>query len=345
RMLGSMGSRLDGILIGIGSEPIDAADSKGIKDYVSSGKGAALFTLSGVTPQIFNPGISIPLGLPTIDSKEGSAGSDKYSSFAQMDFAHPFFSGMFEEKTGGLAARGIESPRIFEYFRFGKGGIPLVTLSSGASLLSEFSISKGKILLYAIPPTFAFSDLPRKAIFLPLIRRTAAYLASVGIKDENDEAKYYTDEPFDVSLPQLGGEQSGLKLLMKSPDGSSERVVTIATDNKPRVHIDNAHKAGIYTLYKDAEAREPVASFAVNISSDEADIRRAGTSESDSLLSPLFPKPKESIARLDPAKKDLTTKIKESRFGIELWQTFLMVALICAIAEMLVAREAKRSEA
>jgi hypothetical protein len=144
-------------------------------------------------------------------------------------------------------------------------------------------------------------------------------------------------------LPQLGNEQSGLKLLVKSPDGSSERVESIVTEGKPRIHIDNAHAAGIYTIYKDAEAREPVASFAVNIRSDEADLRRATKEEADSLVSPLFAKPKESIARLDPASKDLTKKIKESRFGIELWQTFLVIALICAIAEMLIAREAKKS--
>jgi len=280
-----------------------------------------------------------------IESKEGAAGSDKYSSFAQFDFAHPFFSGMFEEKTGSLAARGIESPKVFEYYRFARGGIPLITLSSGAPFLTDVTIGKGEVLLYSTPPTFSFSDFPRKAIFLPLIRRTAAYLSSIGAKDENEEAQYYTDEPFDVMLPQLGNEQSGLKLLVKSPDGSSERVESIVTENKPRIHVDNAHAAGIYTIFKDAEAREPIASFAVNIRSDEADLRRASKEEADSLVTPLFAKPKESIMRLDPAGKDLTKKIKESRFGIELWQTFLVIALLCAIAEMLIAREAKKSDA
>ena len=345
RMLPSLRSRLDAVIIGVGAEQLDASDSKALKDYIASGKGAAIFALDGIQLQQFNSSLSSSLGIPTIESKEGSAQiTDKYASFAQFDFAHPFFSGMFEEKSGSLSARGIESPKVFEYYRFSRSGTSLITLSSGASFLSESSIGKGKALLYSAPPTFAFGDFPRKAIFLPLIRRTAAYLSSIGAKDENEDANYYTDEPFDVMLPQLGSEPSGLKLLVKSPDGSSERVESVATEGKLRIHLDNAHAAGIYTIYKDAEAREAVASFAVNIRSDEADLRRATPEAADSLVSPLFAKPKESITRLDPSGKDLTKKIKESRFGIELWQTFLVIALLCAIAEMLIAREGKRSE-
>ncbi len=346
RMLPSLRSRLDAVVIGIAAEQIDGSDTKALKDYISSGKGAAIFALSGIQTPQFNSSVSPSLGIPNIESKEGSAqGMDKYASFAQFDFAHPFFAGMFEEKGGSLTARGIESPKIFEYYRFSRMGIPLITLSSGASFLNEVSIGKGKVLLYALPPTPSFSDFPHKAIFLPLIRRTAAYLSAIGTKDENEDAEYYTDQPFDVMLPQLGSEQSGLKLLIKSPDGSSERVESISTEGKLRIHLDNAHTAGIYTVYKNAEAREPVASFAVNIRSDEADLRRATPDAADSFIAPLFARPKESIARIDPASKDLTKKIKESRFGIELWQTFLVIALFCAIAEMLIAREAKRIDA
>ncbi len=344
RMLPSLRSRLDAVMIGFGAEQLDGSDSKAMKEYIASGKGAAIFALTGIQIPQFNSSVSSTLGIPNIESKEGSAQvMDKYASFAQFDFAHPFFSGMFEEKSGSLSARGIESPKIFEYYKFSRIGIPLITLSSGASFLNELSMGKGKALIYSVPPTLSFSDFPRKAIFLPLIRRTAAYLSSIGAKDENEEANYYTDEPFDVMLPQLGSEQSGLKLLIKSPDGSSERIESIATEGKLRAHLDNAHSAGIYTIYKDAEAHEPVASFAVNIRSDEADLRRATPDAADSLIAPLFAKPKESIARLDASNKDLTKKIKESRFGIELWQTFLMIALLCAIAEMLIAREAKRN--
>ena len=346
RMLPSLRSRLDAIMVGIGGEQFDESDGKALKEFIASGKGAAVFAMNGIQPDKFNQSASHALGIPSIESKEGSASApDKYASFAQFDFAHPFFAGMFEEKTGSLAARGIESPKIFEYYRFSRGGIPLITLSSGASFLSESTIGKGKALVYSVPPTIAFSDFPRKAIFLPLIRRTVAYLSSVSAKDENEEAQYFTDEPFDVTLPQIASEQSGLKLLIKSPDGSAERIEAIASAGKLRIHIDNAHSAGIYTVYKDAEAREPVAAFAVNIRSDEADLRRATKEQADSLTAPLFAKPKESITRLDASNKNLTQKIKESRFGVELWQTFLVIALICAIAEMLIAREGKISQA
>jgi hypothetical protein len=342
RMLPSLRTRLDAIMIGIDGEQLAETDTKALKEYISSGKGTAIFTLPGVVPDQFNSKVSTAIGIPNIESKEGSASiTDKYVSFAQFDFAHPFFSGMFEEKPGGLSARGIESPKIFEYYKFSRSGVPLITLSSGATFLTESSIGKGKALTYSVPPNFSFSDFPRKSIFLPLIRRTAAYLSSVGAKDENEGTGYYTDEPFDVSLPQLANEQPGLKLLIKAPNGSSERVETIASGGKMRIHFDNAHNAGIYTIYKDAEARESIGSFAVNIRSDEADLRPATSAGVDSLISPLFPKPKESMLRLDASNKNLTQKIKESRFGIELWQTFLVIALICAIAEMLIAREGK----
>jgi hypothetical protein len=342
RMLPSLRSRLDAIIVGIGGEQVDGTDSKALKDFIASGKGTAFFALNGIQIQQFNSLISSTIGIPGIESKEGSAQvMDKYASFAQFDFAHPFFAGMFEEKSGSLIARGIESPKVFEYYHFSRGGIPLITLSSGVSFLSESTVGKGKVLLFSVPPTFAFSDFPRKAIFLPLIRRTAAYLSSVSTKDESELAQYYTDEPFDITLPEIGSEQSGLKLFLKSPDGSTDRVETITALGKLRIHIDNAHTAGIYIVYKDPEAHEPITAFAVNIRSDEADLTRATTAQADSLVTRLFAKPKESIARLDATNKNLTQKIKESRFGVEMWQTFLVIALLCAIAEMLIAREGK----
>lgn len=343
RMLPSLQAQLDAIFIECGSDKLDLLDIVALKNYITSGRGASMFMLDGIDLQNFNATVSTTLSIPRIESKEGTAsGLTAYASISQIDYAHPFFAGMFEEGTGALSARGIESPKIFEYYRVARGGIPLIQLSSGTSFLSQYSLGKGELLLYSIPPSLIYSDFPRKAIFLPLIRRTAAYLSSLASRDENADAQHLTDQAFDLTLPLLSNEQSGRKLILKTPDGSAERIESFTSAGRTRVHIDNATKAGVYHIYKDMETSEPIATFAVNIRTDESDLKQASRDEADSAIAKLSAQPFQSLTHLDISKTNLAETVKQSRFGVELWQSFLLASIVLAIAEMLVAREAKK---
>ena len=51
--------------------------------------------------------------------------------------------------------------------------------------------------------------------------------------------------------------------------------------------------------------------------------------------------PKPNIITLHPGQRDLAKIVDESRYGVELWQSFLVAALILALIELILAREAR----
>jgi hypothetical protein len=159
---------------------------------------------------------------------------------------------------------------------------------------------------------------------------------------ENQSKDFVTTEPFDVPLPGLAGEQAGATVLVQAPDGTSSRApITINADGKPQLHFDDARITGNYTVFRDAAAQEPVGAFAVNIQSDESDLRSASLKDMNDYLSARMANKKPLIIRLMPTDKQLAKTVEQSRYGVELWQSFLWAALILALIELLIAREAR----
>ena len=345
RSLPSIGAHYDAILVGLGPQSLADVDRTALKDYITLGHGAAIFLMPGLDIASANRDMAT-LGLPPIVRKEGDANdATHYLSFAQLDFAHPFFAGMFESvSTQGGGLHGIESPKIFESYDFQTtGGPTLIKLSNGFPFLSEIKVGKGDVLLFSVPPTLQFSDFPRKSIFLPLVRRSAAYASAIhGQREETTGQQFVTTEPFAVELPSLAGEQPGATVLVKAPDGSSQRAhVTVSQEGKPRVQLEGASVAGNYTVYRDAEAREPIAAFAVNIQSDESDLRTATPTDMTNFLAARMTGKKPVIMRIKPGDPNIAKAIEQSRYGVELWQAFLWAALVLALVELVIAREGR----
>jgi hypothetical protein len=118
--------------------------------------------------------------------------------------------------------------------------------------------------------------------------------------------------------------------------------VSVTSDGKPFIRLEEARVAGNYTVYRDAEAREPIAAFAVNVESDEADIKTASEKQMVDYLAARTSANRASIKSLKPDERTIATAVQQSRYGVELWQSFLYAAIILALLEMLIAREAKR---
>jgi hypothetical protein len=333
-------SRLDAVLVGLGSKLPEESDVNALREYINKGRGAAIYLLDGINTKNYNALIAPRLSTGVLQGKYIGFGN-KYASFTQFDMAHPFFVGMFENKQ---AQTRIESPKFFSYYQFTKSGTPIISLSGGGTFLSEHNIGKGSLLLYSAPPTPDMSDLPRKTIFLPMVRRTVAFVSSIRSGASESENSFTTGAPVELELQGADGEQAGSSLVLKTPDGSIRRVVTTASASGAlRLDISGVSKAGIYTLYRDADARVPVTAFAVNTRTDESDPKRATKEEMTKATASYFTSVDKNITYLNAEKGDLSKTVADSRFGVELWQTLLILALICGIAEMLVAREGKNN--
>ncbi len=248
RSLSTNAGHYDGIVLGLGPNALAPPDLDAIKRFVQTGNGAAIFLLPDANIAAINDDLTA-LALPKITRKEGTPNDQAhYLSFASLEFANPFFSGMFEAPpANGSQLQGISSPKIFESYDLeGNAGLPLIKLSNGSPFLVESQLGKGDLLLYGTPPTLAYSDFPQKGIFLPLVRRTAAYISSVHSRlDENQPENFVTTEPFDVRLPALAGLQAGATVLVQAPDGSSSIAhVTAAPDGIPELRYGRGARRG-----------------------------------------------------------------------------------------------------
>ncbi len=188
--------------------------------------------------------------------------------------SHPFFAGMFETTPNNSSSlQGIASPKIFEsYSLAANAGLPLIKLSNGSPFLLEARVGKGDILLYNIPPTMAYSDFPQKSIFLPLIRRTAAYASSIqAVQDERQSKELVTTEPIRCPIAGIDRRASRRNRSSRASTGWHQfpRAPSQSMPMASRNCVSTMRRiAGNYTVFRDAAAQVPVGAFAVNIQSE-----------------------------------------------------------------------------
>ncbi len=296
--------------------------------------------MDGIDIGKYNTAVASQLGLPEITNIY-SAPAGKYSSFTDLDLAHPFFTGMFDDKS---AAKGIESPkfRSFSYVR--PNGIPIISLSSGGMFLSEQKAMSGTVLLFTSAPTLTQSDLPLKSIFLPLLHRTVSYTAAL-TKNDGDEfqQQVLTNEQLSLDLPNdrftIGGA-----VFVLGPDGFAERIqIGRTADGRPSIVLPPLNTAGLYRISESPDARPDDLVIAVNPDTKESRMEKASHDEMSRYFERLLPKNTPKIMFIDAEKDNAAVIINDSRFGVELWQLFTIAALLCAVAEMLIARVPKNT--
>ncbi|MCX6134699.1 MAG: VWA domain-containing protein [Ignavibacteriales bacterium] len=313
--------------------------------FVRSGGGLVLFPGTGIDPVTFNAlmgaGLSIP-SLTGIDRpSKPTAESGSYLEFGKVELQHPLFEGMFESRRGqppaGSSAGGsaaairMESPRVRTSARFAltPQSNPVIALTNGAPFLAEQRLGTGRIFLFAVPPTTDWSDLPLKGIFVPLLHRSVLYLARAQARPEE-------------ALP-------GSEVVVRSSVATSgtwtirnpQKVDVVATPTlqafQQSLRFSGTDQPGIYTVLAKKEKLEQ---FVVNLDSRESQTQKATTAEISSLLDALGID--RSAVRESSNSDTIGRTVLESRFGVELWKYLLILALIVAVIELLVARSTRQ---
>jgi hypothetical protein len=202
-------------------------------------------------------------------------------------------------------------------------------MTNGAPFLVEQRLGSGRVLLYAIPPTTDWSDFPLKGIFVPLLHRSVLYLARQQARAEE-------------ALPGAevvirSGVAAGGTWTIRNP----EKIDLIATPTplafQQTFRFDATDQPGVYkVLAKEGTFQE----FVVNLDPRESQTRKATGAETDALLQRLGIE-KSSVRESNQAET-IERTVLESRFGVELWKYLLILALIVAVIELLVARSSKQ---
>ncbi len=321
-----------------------AAQISELAAFVKGGGGLMLFPGAQIDPASFNALFAAGLSLPplsAIDRPTGQPGGNgSFIEFEKTESQHPLFEGMFEPQgTQSLrrpstttSAQGIqlESPRIRSSARYATApqSNPIITLTNGSAFLSEQRLGSGRLLLYAVPPTLEWSDFPTKGLFVPLLHRSVLYLARQQARSE--EVLPGSEVVIRSNTPSTG------PWTVRNPEKVDIVVSPVTQAFQQLVRFSATDLPGIYTV---TAGTKPLQEFVVNLDPLESRIQKAKDAEIEAMLQQMGIG--NSAVQREKNADNLGQTVLQSRFGVELWKYFLILALIVAIIELLVARSSK----
>jgi len=321
------------VLANPGTVPSFMADQ--IAAFVRHGGGLLVFPGPASNPAAFKASFA-SLNLPELRGIESLSGAREQSSYVGIETAelrHPLFEGMFEPAPGGTGRTApLESPHITTFARFvpNADATVIVTMSNDAPFFLEVRRGNGRVLLCSVPATLEWSDFPLKGLFVPLLHRSISYLTQERIKQQS----VYAGDPVTIQVPAIGGN----RMSVRTPNGLDVDLIPTRSGTSVYSVFRETLQPGIYTVRDNSTVERK---FAVNMDPDESRTQRAAEASIRTMFDRLGIAPTSVTTIKNIPQTDRV--VLQSRFGIELWKYLLMAALVIAIAEMLVARDSRRS--
>jgi len=307
----------------INSSGFNAISDK-LQDFLSEGKGVVIFPSSDGTAKVFNSSLS-SLELPNAGGII-NFGESQPAEFDEIDFNHPLFENIFLEKE----KKQIESPQIISYYKItvSNTGKSIIKMPDGSSFLSEYNLSGGKVFLFNSSADLLWNDFPLKSIFAPLLNKIVLYLNSnKSLTEEQFSGEKININVSKVTLPQI-------KILR--PDSKEDLFNINKLTSSNFLAYDFTGQVGNYKFRSGDNLLKTVS---VNTNPLESVVGHYSENEFENYLDEI--RFKGSFLMIDKDENPVQ-QILQARFGSELWRYFLIAALIIALIEMAIARNAKK---
>ncbi len=203
----------------------------------------------------------------------------------------------------------------------------LMVLPGNKVFWAGYASGKGKVYVSAVALDEDFSNLPRHALFVPVMFRIA-------LLSGHDQPLFYTlgrDETIET-LPVQTNEKQLLKLVKGSqsiiPDAKQQEGSTL-------IYVaDQLHETGIYDLKK---VDSIVSVLAFNDNRSESDLSYLNSAE----LTKLMP---QTATIMEGGGGSLKGNVTETNFGLQLWKLCIILALIFLGAEILLIKYYKTDQ-
>ena len=312
-----------------GTDGLSASAIRRLVQYVRNGGGLFFFPSgNGNLPsEEFLRAINVSLSGASFG--EGGAASG-YLRFGKIDFDHALFEGLFTNTRNTKPS--IESPKVFR--ALGLGATPasrtIISLGNGSPFLLETTLGKGRVLVMASCPVFSQTDLPLRGVFVPLVNRAAFYLSAQGEQQDI----LHPGQSLDVVINNPG--TGGAVFELVAPDNAVVKLKPRVTPSGMHFSLRDFDQPGMYTL---RAGNRTLRMFPVAIDPAESNTARLDADEAGEVLAAAGVYP----VTIFTGSTDVQRAVQEARYGVELWKLFLVLALICAAAEMLVARDYRRA--
>ena len=309
----------------IGAPSLSSTYIARLKSFVDRGK--SLFISYGKDTDInaFNAAWSDITGVVYDEAAPRTFTRAGYYSLQSVDTDHPIFSVFDFEKNKPPQVKFFALPKLHVTGDVRK----LMVFTGNRPALVEARRDRGKVITFTGPMSPEYTDLPGHSFFVPFISRLAEYLAS---DLSTFDLHLYAGESISRSLSSSGPLNYPVDLV--APDSSRYSLPPEEDKGTLVLRVKPTDLPGIYHVnYLGHE----IDRFAVNISPGEGNLAEADVDQYSVAV---------GADKLDilETEEPLKTAIAGFRFGRELWQVFLWLAVLFVILEMLLARGTKAEE-
>ncbi|HEX8387215.1 MAG TPA: BatA and WFA domain-containing protein [Rubricoccaceae bacterium] len=316
------------VVVLVGPTSVSPAAAASLGRFVAGGGGVLAFP--GDPVDALNPALAA-LGGGRITGAVGALGGPSVGGLASTDLDHPLFSGVFD-----TAVPTVESPDVRRAARYvpGRGDEQtLMQLAAGPPLLHEVRHGSGRTLLVGVAPDPAWSDLPERGLFVPLLVRSVAYLAAGSSVGEGAA-------PDGGQAVRVEGAQAGEGVRLLGPEGQVVPAAQRAVGGAVLVSLAGA--SGTAGVYRVVQGERVLRTVAVNEDARESDPTPLAPAEAARRLEEATGRP----VRLVDARDGAGLAAVEGRSsGAPLWTWFLALALTALVAETAVVARWRREAA
>ena len=313
----------------VGPEDLASGERAALARFVQSGGGLLVFPSERAEAADYDA-LFAALGGGRLGAAVGRlGGASPVAQFGRIDLEHPLFEGVFEQTDGEPR---VESPEI----AFARPYLPgagdentLVRLSSGPPFLQEIRSGQGTALVFAVAPDPRWSDFPVRGLFVPLLYRAVYDLAA-----DADAGEALTVRQ--TGALRVSGASEGLRLVGPSTEFVPEQR---SVPGGVLLEIDeNVREPGVYDVM---DGERLVRRVAFNPDARESDLAVLAPEEARQRLAEATGADVRVLDAAGGRGIAAAEQIAEERTGVELWNVFLLLALVFLVAEMLVAMQWK----
>lgn len=316
-----------------GVTDLSSGERAALLEYVRVGGGLLIFPGEDLVISDYNDLLGA-LGGGRIESISSPLGGDvSVAGFDQFDAEHALFEGMFEKNQTGRPPR-LEQPDIFRMLMYRPGNgteQTLIRLSGNRSFLQELRHERGSALLFAVAPEEEWSDFPVSGLFIPLLYRSIYYLSAGGsVMGE--------------------GFATGAAAQIRLAGISSSATVTVDAENGDR-YIPELRRSpgttlaligsgflstGLYNVVVDGQV---ISRFVVHSIPEESILKSLDVEDAAQKLRSAVAHPVRVLNLSSHDTETVKAQLVTVRSGVELWNVFMMLALVTLLAEMLVEKK------
>lgn len=305
-------------IVWVGANKASSGQRTQLKQFLEEGGSLLLFPGSSLNIDEINQFYQ-SLGVGTWDNlariQEGRLANS-------VDLAHPVFEGIF---TGRGTSKNFDAPRIFQYYPLSLAGGQIqnriLGLSPQSPILVGSQVGNGLLFTFTIFPGDAWSDLPVKTIFTPLLFRLTQIMNQTQKVQSGQKIGQYTPLALQTSAQQLITMENEAGQVFTPEQYDRSGGITLSFDNMEL-------QPGNYAILQGDTLLERLS---LNISDQESKLSFLGERPLRQWLSG---QGQGQITVLSADRERLITQIEQAKRGTPLWRYFLWAAILFLVVEI-----------